>query len=359
MNIVKSNDTDIKVVGTDEEYRRIPRDSYSTLKELSASPLSYYKKYIERSVKYTPSEDAIRGSITDCLLFTPDQFEDRFIVSGVTPPSKLTNMGKFVEQLVKLTEQYSDNGVLKAEFGDLCALAYKNVKYDFNGTEVAFKRESLEDVIKKFEGSDDERYYQEQRAALTKTVISSGILSNAQSLKSTLLSHRNTDWLFNNKHTKLAQLQILVEIDGLPIKVMLDYVIIDHFSKTIYPYDLKVTWEVLNFQRNYLVNKYYLQAGLYQSAVGIWAEKEYPNYRVAPFQFILCHSPNQLAPSIIKLGDRDIEKAWYGFFSKGYYYPGIKELIEDVKWHKENNVYNERRVNYLKRGITELIVSYD
>jgi hypothetical protein len=42
--------------------------------------------------------------------------------------------------------------------------------------------------------------------------------------------------------------------------------------------------------------------------------------------------------------------AYEGFTHKGRFYPGVKQLIEDLKWAIDNNVWNISRENYLNHG---------
>ena len=55
-------------------------------------------------------------------------------------------------------------------------------------------------------------------------------------------------------------------------------------------------------------------------------------------------------PLIYTLGDKDMEDAYMGFDHKGRNYPGVKQLIEDLKWAQENNVWNISRENFLSNG---------
>jgi hypothetical protein len=51
-------------------------------------------------------------------------------------------------------------------------------------------------------------------------------------------------------------------------------------------------------------------------------------------------------------------KSWMdavnGFEYKGREYPGVKQLIEDLKWTLENDVWNISRENHINNGIVNL-----
>jgi hypothetical protein len=50
----------------------------------------------------------------------------------------------------------------------------------------------------------------------------------------------------------------------------------------------------------------------------------------------------------------DILDAYEGFENKGRKYPGVKQIIADLKWATENDKWNISRNNYLKDGVINL-----
>jgi hypothetical protein len=49
-----------------------------------------------------------------------------------------------------------------------------------------------------------------------------------------------------------------------------------------------------------------------------------------------------------------MQEAFTGFEHKGRKYPGVKQIIEDLKWAIENNVWNISKENYLNNGLVNL-----
>jgi hypothetical protein len=43
-----------------------------------------------------------------------------------------------------------------------------------------------------------------------------------------------------------------------------------------------------------------------------------------------------------------------GFDLKGYTYPGVLEVIDDLKWAVENDTWNISRMNHLRGGIVNI-----
>lgn len=82
--------------------------------------------------------------------------------------------------------------------------------------------------------------------------------------------------------------------------------------------------------------------------------EELHGYRVELPKFIVCDSTNYFNPLIYTLSDSDILDAYSGFEHKGRKYPGVKELIDDLIWAKENNVWNISRKNHLSNGLVNI-----
>ena len=137
----------------------------------------------------------------------------------------------------------------------------------------------------------------------------------------------------------------------------MDKVIIDHEAKTIQVYDLKCTWSVENFlEEYYLYRRAYIQAYLY-----FWAASKFKNdddelkdYTVAPPRFIVCDSTNYYNPLIYTLSWDDLGDAYEGFTHKNREYKGVKNIIADLKWALENNVWNISRENHEANGLVNI-----
>ena len=50
----------------------------------------------------------------------------------------------------------------------------------------------------------------------------------------------------------------------------------------------------------------------------------------------------------------DMGDALNGFTFEGRTYPGVKELIADLVWATENNIWNISRTNHLANGIVNI-----
>ena len=346
--------TGVNKVNSDKDYRKIFLDSSSSLKDFSMDRRKYFKKYLcNEEVEDEETQASTMGRIVETILLEPDLFDDRFHLSAcANTPSGL--MLAFVEALYKRTKEATDeDGNISLSFEDLSRGAYAD-----SGFKIAY-----DTVIKKFEGSDAEIYYNEIRIVRSKglTVVTANDVANGERIVEELKNNPVTKDIVNlvdsKRYTVLNQLQIEgFEVDGHMFKAMIDKCIIDHKEETIQIYDLKCIWSPEQFyEKYYLYRHAFLQAYLYFRAASkyLW-NKELQVYEVLPPKFIVCDSINYYNPLIYTLTLEDLDDAYDGFEYKGRQYTGVKDLIIDLKWAMENNVWNISRKNSLSNGVVKL-----
>lgn len=338
---------------TEAMYRNVPLDSSSSLKDFSMDRRKYYKKYIlGESVEDKDSLAAVTGRVVETLLLEPEEFDNRFYMSAcANAPTGL--MLAFVEALYKHTMAATDdNGEVNRTFEDIAKDAY---------VESGFKIK-LDAVLGKFIGSDNEIYYNELRKvkSMNLTVVTTEDVSNAEKiveeLKNNSVTHEVVNLVNSDRWEIHNQLQVEgYEVEGHKFKSMMDKVVIDHKQKTVQVYDLKCTWSVENFlEEYYLYRRAYIQAYLYYRAMMHYAKDNLKGYNVLPPRFIVCDSINYYNPLIYTLSKQDLDDAFNGFTHKNREYKGVKEIIEDLKWALENNVWNISKANFINNGIVNI-----
>ena len=341
---------------TEANYRAVNLDSSSSLKDFSLDRRKYYKKYIQNEyVEDKDTQAALMGRVVETQLMEPELFDTRFYMSAcVSAPTG--NMLKFVEALYDRTKEATNNdGEVTRSFEDISRSAYVDAGY-----KIPFDR-----VINSFVGSDNEIYYNEIRKVRGNdmSVVTTQDVSNAdriiEELKTNPITKDIVNMVSNVRYTVKNQIQIeAYEVGGHLFKSMMDKMIVDHQEKTIQVYDLKCVWAVENFyEEYYLYRRAYIQALLYyRAALSLTKDtnSEVYKYNVLPPKFIVCDSTNYYGPLIYTLTEQDLIDAMTGFEFKGRTYPGVKELIEDLKWALKNNVWNISRQNYLTNGIVKL-----
>ena len=339
---------------TEAQYRAIYLDSSSSLKDFSMDRKKYHKKYIlNQVVEDEESKAATTGRLVETLLMEPHLFDEKFHISTCmsTPTAMMLD---FVEALYKYTvEATTEDGMVTRSFEDMCKDAYADAGFKI----------TLDAVLKKFIGSEAEIYYKEIREVRSKklTVVTTKEIENAEKVVLELRTNPTTAEIVNlvndTQYSVFNQLQVEgYEVFGHMFKSMMDKVILDHKAKTVQVYDLKCTWSVENFYSEYyLYRRAYIQGYLYWIAAASWAsEVGYGDYEILLPKFIVCDSTNYMNPLVYEMTQDSMNNAMNGFEYKGREYPGVVQLIEDLKWTLDNDVWNISRDNYIDNGIVNL-----
>jgi len=342
-------------VKTEALYRSKAIDSSSSLKDFSMDRKKYYRKYIlGETVEDKDNQAVTMGRIVETLLMEPELFDEKFYMSAcASAPTGL--MLAFVEALYSFTKEATDeNGNVTRSFEEISKDAYAEsgfkIKYDA--------------VIGKFVGSDAEIFYNEIRKVRSQnlTVVTTEDVTNAEKIVEELRNNPVTKDVVNlvssSRYSVYNQLQVEgYKIDDHEFKSMMDKVVVDHQEKTIQVYDLKCTWSVENFlEEYYLYRRSYIQAYLYFWAASHFRDsiEELEGYKVMPPRFIVCDSTNYYNPLIYKLEADHLDEAYEGFTHKNSEYKGVGELIKDLKWAIENNVWNISRENHETNGLVNI-----
>lgn len=356
---------------TETQYRALDIDSYSSIKVFIEDRKKYYRRFVlKEPVRDSDTPSTIFGSLVDCLLFTPDDFERRFALSITDTPKG--QYGKLIEELMDITSRsVNESGEVTRELEDMLEDAYNAVKFDRNGNLVDFKRDSFEVVKRKFMGSDLEIYYRQLREAHGKEVVEPLAVENALKVIAELKSNNVTAEIVNMSNgegiTVYNQFPIIGDLrDALgedvteeeaKAKCLPDKLIIDHVNKEIHIYDLKTAWDNEGeFLNNYFKYKYYIQGALYFFLVVEWARKQsdLEYYKVRFPAFIVADSNNYKNPLIYTTDSSVIAQGMRGFIIKGKYYPGVVRAVKDIIWHKRTGIWNISRENYDNNGIVKI-----
>jgi hypothetical protein len=342
------------ITRTEKEYRAVPMDSSSSLKEFSVDRKKYHKKYIlGEAVEDDENKAAVMGRVVETLLLEPELFESRFHMSTCEgAPTGLMN--DFVEALYKRTVEATDVfGKVARSFEDISKDAYVD-----SGFKIKY-----EAVMNKFAGSEAETYYDEIRVVRAKglTVVTANDMNNAERIVAELRNNFVTRDVVNlvksSRYDVYNQYQVEgFDVLGLQCKGMMDKIVVDHELKTLQIYDLKCTWSVENFyEEYYLYRRAYIQAYVYYlGGLQILEDLGIPEYRLEYPKFIVCDSTSYMNPLIYTLSFDDLGEAMTGFTHKGRNYPGVKQIVEDLKWAKETDTWNISKSRYELGGVVNI-----
>lgn len=323
-----------------KEYRQLDRLSASDLRLFTLDRRKFFRIVVmkeQEKEKEEYSKSLLIGDIVHTLLLTPNEFDNKFLMSICpAPPTGL--MLAFTEALYKHTMLSSDEeGNVGREFEEIAKDAH---------AESGFKQ-TLEVVLKKFKDSNAELYYDELRKAkaVKKTVVCVEDRGMAEKIVERVKTHPHTRDAFEGvsrepeRYIVYNELQIDdFEVDELPMKAMLDRVIIDRDRETITIYDPKVVWEVDRFYREYYLKRradiqgYIYFKALFNYNFGDFTEDYVINFPI----FVACDSANFYAPINYQMTADDIDRAYDGFEEGGRKYEGVKDIIANIKWCQES-----------------------
>lgn len=333
----------IKLNITENEYRRLDFLSYSSIKYFIDDRKKFYRKFILKQEVKDEDEtnnSALRmGSLVDCLLFTPENLDDKFTLSKVEVPTG--QMYNFTMNLYNRTLLSIDkNGVLTKDINTLMIEAYNDTKFDNEGNHVAFKRknDTVDKIKEKFLLSCVD-FYQELRNRGDKILISSKELDQANKLVNILKTHKYTKEVINST-TSENQVMLQGEVEGVQLKCMIDKVVFDHQEKKIHLYDLKTTWNVDDFDNNYLKYRYYIQNAVYTQLMMDYAKENYPGYQVIPLSFIVVDKLTYMDPIIYETHFDHFVQAGRGFVVENESYTGLREALKNIKKHQQTGNWN-------------------
>jgi len=324
---------------SESEYRGLPMPSYSLLKRIDESgprALKYSKKYDSEAIDF--------GSLLDCKLLCPSEFENKFYFDATEKPTaQLLELADHVNNL-----RVNFNQVLDKE--DILRI-----------TEELNLFGSIKDPDKRIAKFDNDLFWNYLKAkedSVGKVVFTPETLAECCEAEMIIKSHPNTSWIFlPNKDIVevLTQVMLIVEINGQPVKTMLDIVVINHQEKTVTPYDLKATeMHMPAFKHHFVKMGYYLQGSLYKEALSNWMRDELQlGYALEDFKFIVYSRPDKF-PFIWNMGSEWHKKGLYGFENVfGEKEKGVYELLDDYMFYSQNPEVEVDR-KFIENKILEL-----
>lgn len=295
------------------------------------------------------------GSAVDTLLTNTSEFNKLFYINGLGRPSGLT--GIFLDSIS--LDLHEDS--------PLEAYSEAYMKAGFNMP--------IDRVVKSLWTNEKYRdYFMARKQSLDKTILSNQeyeiVLSSQMSILNNAFAR---DYFFpmSSYLEVFTQVPLYFTYRGLPLKGLMDGMLVNHKEKTITPYDLKTTGRsVLEFPSTFISFKYYGQASLYFQGLKqlIQEGNFYPSddfdyqlkikdYHVNNFLFIVSEkAPIQRSPVswIFRCTDQDLEAGLRGGTYNGRPIKGIDQMIDEFLWHRENNYWSLPKTALDNQGIINL-----
>lgn len=358
MNITKRNTREV----SEKEYRSL-KDvlSYSALKTFAKDRNKFFKEFVLGEKKEEAlSNDMILGNLADCEFFTPEEFDTKFHINAIEKPTG--QMGELCDDLLARTSNYvNSEGECTVDFTTIFTEAVENQQ-----KKGSFKGKDINKILTLFttvgsDGFSPESYYEDGRKAIGKTVVDINQVTYSKKLVENVLNSpfeageilRATS---TNNVDVLNQLVIFFSIEGIKFKAMLDRVIISYNTKTIKPYDLKVTWESENFDYNFLKMYYYIQNSVYNLAIREYTKQNgLEDYTIDYLSFIALDSSGKSEPLVYETDESIFELGLNGFTtSSGKRYLGVLEIIKDINHHLSTGNWQISRKAHENNGVLDL-----
>jgi hypothetical protein len=206
----------------DMSYYEKPAVSASALKKFEYSP-KLFNDMITGTAKGKDTVALSFGRLVHELVLTPEEFDNKYVVSTIDKPSG--QMGELCDALFlnKLYDEFTDDEFI----------------WDNAYSQVGFKRDKIESVKEKF-ATTGKAYYDFLVASIGKQVISKEDLAKAKDYVERLQGHKGANKLLFTDKGKVEH-EIFWNWQNLDAKSKIDKFIIDEENKIIYLIDLKTT----------------------------------------------------------------------------------------------------------------------
>ena len=318
------------LIGSDELerfYRQKFYFSYSSINKLLFSPVMFYNHYVLNQREDGTDAHLVGGRVLHCLLFEPDKYDEYF----VTMPGKFPtdSQRKIIDNIFKYHLTIGNNTLNLSDYSQdiltqlLTANLYQTLKTD---------QQRLDKILT----SENTEYFEFLKLSLDKTTVDQPTLDGCKVSVEVLKNNSNVRALLQLDRDKedksieaYNELFVKAETDNLPFGFhgVLDNVVVDHNSKTIFINDLKTLGKsIQDFPDSVEYYRYWIQAIIYV----LLAKEKFNitddwNIQVT---FIVIDKYNQVYP--YQVSSETLAK-WSESFD---------DIVQKIKWHYENRRYD-------------------
>lgn len=351
-------------------YRKLDALNQSMLKVFDNDPIKFYNQFKLGKVTRDRKNNTalIIGDLVDFYVLgcrgDETEFNTRFgekfaLFAGTKGSGQVFEL---VDYLFEETENcINERGEVTLSFETRFNSAMARVRADGK-----YKKKDDDYIFNDFK-KDGEIYFEILMENIGKTVVDISLMDKARVVANKLLRDPFTSTLFKHEdsdyftHFPIEWRYELGDNKSILCKSEVDMLIIDHEHHTIQPMDLKTTYDNESFDFMYIKNSYYLQNAFYDKAVKVWAaENGMGDYTVLPMQFVVGDtSSNSRRPLVYSTSSKDIVNGMYGFDLRGAHYRGVHELVMDIAWAEETDIWNCSREAFNNKGKMTLNIDYD
>ena len=318
------------LIGSDELeqfYKKKFYFSYSGINKLLFSPVMFYNHYVLNQREDSTDAHLVGGRVLHCLLFEPDKYDDYFIsMPGKFPTD---SQRKIIDSIFKYHLVVGNNTLTLGDYSQeilthlLTANLYQTLKTDQQRLDKILTPENIE-------------YFAFLKLSLDKTTVDQPTLDGCKVAVEVLRSNKDVRALLqldkdeaDESIQAYNELHIKAELEDLPFGFhgVLDNVVVDYNSKTLFINDLKTLGKsIQDFPDSVEYYRYWIQGVIYS----ILAKRKFnidDNWNIQ-ITFIVIDKYNQVYP--YQVSSETLVK-WEKDFA---------DIIQKVKWHYENKRYD-------------------
>ena len=300
--------------------------SYSSINKLLYSPAAFYRHYIFNQREDMVDAHLVAGKVLHCLVLEPEKFNDEFIVIPSNLPKD--NNRLLVDEVFKVFQSQPDTDLTLADFPDtiISVLAGINLHQSLK---------TDESRIAKMVTEQNTQYFEFLKIKEGKTLVDQVTLDTAKESAELLRQHAVVRGLMQLDEERDENIKVLNE-EGVQIKSsrykfgfkgILDNVVMDYNTKTLFINDLKTTGKpIQDFPDSVQYYKYWIQAVMYkQLSLGKYLKglPDMPEWKII-ITFIVIDKNNLIYPFQVS---NETLKVWEENF---------KDILTVVDYHYSN-----------------------
>jgi hypothetical protein len=312
----------------DNFYKKEFNFSYSSINKLLFSPRMFYNHYVLKEKEDSTDSHLVIGRVLHCLLLEPLNFDNQFAVMTSKIPSE--NNKKIIDNIFKNYLVNQNNTLTLEDYSKdilthlLTINLHQSLKTD---------QQRLDKILT----DENNEYFEFLKLSLGKTVIDEIILDNCKKSLDVIKANNDVRALLQlDKIQEDDEIEVYNELivsmsdKNLPFgfKGVLDNVVVDHNSKTLFINDLKTSGKsIQDFPESVDYYKYWIQGIIYVMLASEKFLKDKQDWNVQ-LTFIVIDKYNQVYP--YQVSSESLNK-WKIDFEK---------IVTQIRWHYDNKEYN-------------------
>ena len=312
----------------DNFYKKEFNFSYSSINKLLFSPRMFYNHYVLKQKEDSTDSHLVIGRVLHCLLLEPENFDNQFAVMTSKIPSE--NNKKIIDNIFRNYLVNQNNTLTLEDYSKdilthlLTINLHQSLKTD---------QQRLDKILT----DENNEYFEFLKLSLGKTVIDQTILDNCKMSLDVIKANDDIRALLqldkiqeDNEIEVYNELIVSMSDKNLPFgfKGVLDNVVVDHNSKTLFINDLKTSGKsIQDFPESVDYYKYWIQGVIYVMLASEKFLKDKQDWNVQ-LTFIVIDKYNQVYP--YQVSSESLNK-WKIDFEK---------IVTQIRWHYDNKQYD-------------------